>query len=82
MSAEKPTPQIFIAMAALVTVLSTAAVVFAAVHGPIGGKPHGPAPKAHSTSIAPHNRHADHPTPWLIDATIWVVSIANRIAAA
>jgi hypothetical protein len=81
MNAEKPTPKIFIAVGILITVLSATAVIFAAVYGPVGAKPHGPMPGTHAASAPTHKRHG-HPAPWLIDATVWAVSIANRIVAA
>lgn len=77
-----PTPKLFIAIAAMVIVLSAAAVIFAAVHGPVSSRPHATPPNSHSPYATAYSRPRRHAPPWWIPATIWVASVANRLTGA
>lgn len=74
----RPESKTFIVMAVLAAVLSTAATAFAALHGSSQDKPRLATPSADSAWRANHKRHGGHPSLWLIHATDWIVSVADR----
>jgi hypothetical protein len=68
-------------VASLLAALSLSAIAIAAIFGPPHPEPHQPDPKhPHFVSNSRPMKHFPHPSPWMIRATGWAVSVASQLS--
>ena len=67
-------------VASLLATLSLSAMAIAAIVGPLCPEQRLDAKHPHLVSNSRPVKHSPHPSPWMIRATGWVVSVASQLS--